>query len=67
MRHYCSKKEINELVHSLVCDGGEFVPGKKHGKLRLKSGKTITLPRSPSDYRAILNIKSDLRRLGVAF
>ncbi len=62
MHHYCSDKDVNKLICELVRTGANFFPGKKHGKLCLPSGKIITVPKSPSDCRTLLNIRSYLRR-----
>lgn len=61
MQNYCADKDINKLVRALVRDGAVFAPGRKHGKLRLTSGKLVILPKSPSDHRAILNIAKEVR------
>jgi hypothetical protein len=61
---YCSCKEINALVKALVQDGWSFCRGGKHGKLLEPSGKfVLTVPSSPSDHRAFLNFKRDVRHV----
>lgn len=60
---YCSSKEIDVLIKTLVSDGWAYYRGRKHGKLLEPSGKrTLTVPNSPSDYRAYLNFKCDVKR-----
>lgn len=59
---YCKTPEINTLVAQLVHDGWHFRRGGKHGKLRTPQGtRTLTVPLSPSDYRAWLNFRRDVR------
>jgi hypothetical protein len=58
---YCKDKQINELVSSLVRSGWVFTKGR-HGKLKTPCGQRfITIPCTPSDHRALLNIHRDLR------
>ena len=60
---YCSSKEIDALVRQLVRQGWLFTRGKKHGRLRPPCGHpALTIPSTPSDCRAVLNFKRDLRR-----
>ncbi len=59
---YCHDKEINQLVAGMVRQGWKFTKGR-HGKLRKPDGfGFVTIPNTPSDYRAILNLKRDIRR-----
>lgn len=59
---YCRNRDINNLVKRLVQDGWTFCWGGKHGKLYRPLGEfAITVPASPSDHRAFLNFKRDLR------
>lgn len=60
---YCKDKDINQLVKDMVRNGWIFEWGK-HGKLRSPTGKGfITVPKTPSDYRCLTNIRRDIRRL----
>lgn len=60
---YSNSKEINHLVSDLVKTGWEYSRGKRHGKLKAPSKKYIlTVPNSPSDYRAFLNFRRDVRQ-----
>jgi len=59
---YCHDKEINRLVSVLVRDGWNFTRGR-HGKLRKPDGSGfVTIPNTPSDHRALLNLRRDIRR-----
>lgn len=60
---YSNSKEINSLISDLVKVGWEYSRGKRHGKLKAPSNKhTLTVPISPSDYRAFLNFRRDVRQ-----
>lgn len=60
---YSNSKEINLLISNLVKSGWEYSRGKRHGKLKAPSSKhTLTVPISPSDYRAFLNFRRDVRQ-----
>jgi len=64
---YCSSKEIDGLVKQLVRQGWAFSRGKKHGRLRPPNGHSaLTVPSTPSDCRALLNFKRDLRHVAPA-
>lgn len=59
---YSGCKEIQKLIKPLIKMGWKYARGKKHGKLTdpLK-GRILIVPISPSDYRAFLNFRRDLR------
>jgi hypothetical protein len=60
---YSNSKEINQLISNLVKGGWEYSRGKRHGKLKEPLSKHIlTVPISPSDYRAFLNFRRDVRQ-----
>ncbi len=64
---YSSNKEIQDFVTQRVKEGFAFINGKKHGKLTIPgTGKSLIIPRSPSDHRALLNLKRDLRQITCA-
>jgi len=59
---YCADKDIDCLVRSLVRQGWTFYWGSKHGRLRHPLGTPVlTVPKSPSDKRAVLNFSRDVR------
>ncbi len=59
---YCSNKEINKLICSLVRQGWSFHRGSKHGRITHPRGRpTLTVAMSPSDSRSLHNLRSDLR------
>lgn len=60
---YSTSKEINLLVKEMVRAGWRYESGK-HGKLYHPTGSgLITFSRTPSDYRAILNLCRDIRKI----
>ena len=59
---YSSSKEFDVLVRQLLRQGWSFSRGKKHGELRPPMGhQMLIVPGTPSDIRAILNFRRDLR------
>lgn len=58
---YSSEKKIDGLVRKLVKAGWLFTRGGKHGRLQPPSGHALTVPCSPSDRRAYLNFRRDVR------
>jgi predicted RNA binding protein YcfA (HicA-like mRNA interferase family) len=61
---YCKAKEINVLVAKLVREGWYFRRGGRHGRLQPPDNtRTLTVPISPSDHRAYLNFRRDVRHL----
>ena len=50
------------MVKQLIKEG--WIPLRKNRHMMIKSpnGITLTVPSSPSDVRAVLNFKSDIRR-----
>ena len=64
---YCSNKEIDMLINQLVRAGWCFYQGGKHGRLAHPSGwPTLTVSKSPSDFRSLQNFRRDLRRAELA-
>lgn len=59
---YSADKSIDRLVRSELGNGARLAPGRKHGQLILANGRRITFPRTPSDRRAWLNLRGDIRR-----
>lgn len=64
MKRYSASKEINTLVRELVRDGWQFQRGGQHGKLyALDRAAFLCVPSTPSDRRAFLNFRQDVRRV----
>lgn len=56
-------KEIDQLVRGLVRQGWNFRWGSKHGRLCSPNGQaTLCVPSTPSDRRAFLNFRRNVRR-----
>lgn len=67
MKKYSSDKHIHQYVKKLVKEGWTFNRRAKHSELRSKDGEQIIfLSVSPSDERAIMKLKSNLKRCGFA-
>ncbi|MFL0808000.1 MAG: hypothetical protein K6L60_12005 [Oceanobacter sp.] len=61
---YSSDKDVNHMVLGLVREGWGFVCGKKHNRLISPfNGKALIFSKSPSDFRAIRNMKRDIKKL----
>lgn len=63
---YSNDKEIQTLVSRLVRAGWRYENGR-HGKLRPPCGKGfITIPKTPSDWRAFRNLIRDINRMAAS-
>ena len=61
---YCSNKDMNRIIKQLVNLGWGFRSGRKHRQLIHPNGRPkLTVSKSPSDTRALLNFRSDVRRV----
>lgn len=56
-------KEIAALIAPILAAGGGLRTGGKHRVLILPNGRRTGIPTSPSDRRAIHNLRSQLKRL----
>ncbi|POB00129.1 phosphoribosylglycinamide formyltransferase [Chromobacterium sinusclupearum] len=56
-------KEVMALIAPILATGGLLRPGRKHAVLILPNGRRTGIPTSPSDRRAIHNLRSQLKRL----
>jgi len=63
MSVYSKNKEISKLVKHLIKSGWVFKHGKKHGLIYSPKGGRISVPCTPSDRRAHLNFKRNLKRI----
>lgn len=63
---YSKSKEIQKLVCIRIRQGWRYQHGKKHGKLVAPNGSKAPIPFTPSDFRAVLNFRSQLRRTALA-
>ena len=60
---YSNDKTVSALVRTLVRSGWQYVDGKTHGKLVAPNGRRLAVPGTPSDWRASLNCRRDIRRI----
>lgn len=61
---YSADKDIHRLVRELVGAGWSYGRGARHGRLRAPAGLgVLTVPNTPSDRRAFLNFRQDVRRM----
>lgn len=64
MAKYSSDKNIDSLVRELISEGWSANRKKSHWQLfPPDSHKVQTVPLSPSDSRAYLNFRSDVKRI----
>lgn len=61
MTYYCKDKMIDALVKDLRALGWGYRKGRKHGVLIAPSGRRLSVPSTPSDYRAYKNFRRDVR------
>jgi hypothetical protein len=62
MTKYSANKDVAKIVHTLVKSGWLYKMGGRHGKLIAPSGRSLTVPCSPSDHRAARNFRQDARK-----
>ena len=60
---YSNDKTVSAMVRTLVRSGWQYVNGKTHGKLVAPNGRRLAVPGTPSDWRASLNFRRDIRRI----
>lgn len=60
---YSRDKDLNKVISETIKTGARFVHGRKHGKLFFPNGGLIVIAKTPSDVRAIRNVKAELARL----
>lgn len=59
-------KEYLQIINPFINSGElKIEQGSKHAKLVRSDGRTFPVPSSPSDHRAILNFKSQVRRFSM--
>jgi hypothetical protein len=58
-----SDKNLDRLIENYMEKGWQLEDRGKHWSLRSPAGPAVTFSRSPSDRRATLNIRAQLRRV----
>ena len=61
MKRYSKNKDINRLVKYLVSSGWKHRRGKRHCSLYPPDGNRLTIPSTPSDRRAYLNFRMQVK------
>jgi hypothetical protein len=66
MIKYTNNKDINEMIAKVVEQGWEVRPGKGHVKVCPpdKTLSCVTVASTPSDHRAIKNMRAEFRKRG---
>lgn len=63
MRYSCSK-DIDQIVRRFIQRDWTYRRGRKHGLLSPpRSGVSVIVPGTPSDWRALRNFERDVRRV----
>jgi hypothetical protein len=63
MGKFSTDKNIDSLVRELLDEGWQPNKRKRHWQVVSPKGKTQTIPLTPSDGRAWLNFRSDIKRI----
>ena len=64
MKRFSKNKDINSFIRQLIKSEQWYcLQDKKHCSLFSPTGKRITVPSTPSDYRAYINFKKDIERV----
>jgi len=59
---YSRNKNIDTIVKELVRNGWEPARRSRHWQVKSPNGNVLTIPNTPSDGRALLNFRADLKR-----
>jgi hypothetical protein len=63
MGRYSKDKDVDSLVHELLDSGWQPLKRKRHWQVVSPTGIKLTIPVTPSDGRAFLNFRGDVRRV----
>ena len=64
MGKYSKDKNIDSLVRELISEGWSSTRKKGHWQIKPPTGNKIqTIPVTPSDGRAFMNFRGDIRRI----
>ena len=67
VKHYSKDRTVDAIVRAAIRKGWHFSHSRRHGRLRSPDGQvTCTIPGTPSDCRALLNFRAQMRRAGAA-
>ena len=62
MGKYSKDKDVDTLVRSLLDEGWQPVKRKRHWQVVSPTGTKLTVPVTPSDGRAFMNFRGDVKR-----
>ena len=62
MGKYSKNKDVDSLVCELLESGWQPLKRKRHWQVVSPTGLKLTIPVTPSDGRAFLNFRGDVRR-----
>lgn len=62
---YSNNKEVSAIVRTLLNSGWRYMAGRKHVKIIAPNGRKLTVPGTPSDWRASMNFKRYVRRMAL--
>jgi predicted RNA binding protein YcfA (HicA-like mRNA interferase family) len=60
---FSTDKNIDSLVRELLVEGWQPSKRKRHWQVVSPKGTTQTIPLTPSDNRAFMNFRSDIKRI----
>ncbi|WP_249184802.1 hypothetical protein [Burkholderia cenocepacia] len=64
-KRYSNNRDVNDYISGLVQAGWTFTKGrgKHHGKITAPNGRQWGVPGTPGDWRALPNLRRDLKHL----
>ncbi|MCA7885517.1 MULTISPECIES: hypothetical protein [Burkholderia] len=63
-KHYSKNRDVNDYISGLVRAGWTFTKGSGgHGKITAPNGRRWGVPSTPGDWRALPNLRRDLKHL----
>jgi predicted RNA binding protein YcfA (HicA-like mRNA interferase family) len=63
MGKFSTDKNIDSLVRELLVEGWQPSKRKRHWQVVSPKGRAQTIPLTPSDNRAWMNFRSDIKRI----
>ena len=62
MGKYSNNKDVDTLVRELIDEGWQPLKRKRHWQVVSPTGTKLTVPVTPSDGRAFMNFRGDVKR-----
>jgi hypothetical protein len=63
MGKYSKNKDVDALVNELLDKGWQPLKRKRHWQVVSPTGTKLTIPVTPSDGRAFMNFRGDVKRV----